>query len=172
MGNSSSVTDQPTLSFATEVVPCVAPALIVRHSELLLWAAPYVDADPTMSAALRAFCSRFRDVDRQATADLIVDVADFYLTYAQMLAMPARELIHPDEMRRLLDTRTRILLLTDEMRIKTFALHRDATLRSDVSAVRGCLTSCVAALFNKFGMADAVETYYPRPHSRFGTNMT
>ena len=140
--------------------------LATQHRTVIINACPYVEADKDMRDAIILFNERLYMVDRQISIEIILDVAMFYTTYAQLLTLPSQHGKYRTNtvtvsLRELMDTRKRIFAKLEELSIKVSSIWAESAYAVIVEKMHGSLTSCTAALWHKHGFHEAVEMYYP-----------
>jgi hypothetical protein len=138
--------------------------LAFQHRQSLLAAAPYIESDESMCAALTLFNDRFYDIDRQVSCDVNLAIAQFYVLYVRLLTDDRKE--NDPTTDSLLDflmgKRREVIDRLDELKLKV-DIGVDPAYKKVVSMMRASLTSCTAALYHKYGYEKAVDMYGPRP---------
>jgi hypothetical protein len=136
--------------------------LASQQRETILRAIPFVDADPRMRNALLAFDDRLYRVDRGLSQEIVINIASFYVMYAQLLTQPtipdARG--NPD-LRLLMDTRLKITKLLEELKLKAAHVNSEPAYNGIIDSVTACLFSCTSALWDKHRYRQAIEMYNP-----------
>jgi hypothetical protein len=137
--------------------------LAKQHRNTILQAMKYVDADGDMRDAIILFDEHFYAMDVSVSVDLYVHISTFYATYADLITNAHdAAYVHP-ALDAMLETRKLIFGKLAELELKVFRISADPAYAIVLDLVRGATTSCLAALWHKYGHRDAISMYYPAP---------